>query len=176
MRRRVLSSIRFRATVDAQEDKSDELINTYRLTRPGATPHDILVAVTTDLMRVASIRLAERKTRGGPAPVFMYLFTWESPALDGVLKSCHTLEMPFVFNNVEPPVSMLGDSVERLELAKKMSSAWIAFARKGVPNHDGIPLWPAYETDRRSTMLFNDECRVEEDPQGDERMAWDSIL
>ena len=32
--------------------------------------------------------------------VFTYLFTWESPFLDGILGSAHALEVPFVFGTV----------------------------------------------------------------------------
>lgn len=130
--------------LDVIPDQVEDLVATYRHTRPGATPHDLLIAITTDIMRNGSIRIAERKAAGGTAPVYMYLFTWESPAEHGILKSCHVLEVPFVFNNIEPPVGLIGDALERLTLAKSMSGAWTAFARHGDPNHDGIPHWPAY--------------------------------
>jgi para-nitrobenzyl esterase len=104
----------------------------------------------------------------------MYLFTWESPFRGGILKSCHTLEMPFVFNNVEPIV-LIGDSPDPFKLAAAFSGAWLAFARTGNPNHPGIPRWPTYDKVKRATMIFNTECRVENDPRGEERAAWDDI-
>ena len=175
MRQRIIDSLQARTSDKLPLDRVDDLIATYRSSRPGATPHDILVAVTSDRMRVASIRLAERKAAGGPAPVFMYLFTWESPAMRGSLKSCHTLEIPFVFNNVEP-VRILGDAPVRLTLAEKMSGAWIAFARNGDPNHEGLKNWPPYSAENRATMIFNDPCRVELDPGSNERKAWEGIV
>jgi len=33
--------------------------------------------------------------------------------------------------------------------------AWIAFARTGNPNCDGIPKWPSYDIENRSTMLID---------------------
>jgi para-nitrobenzyl esterase len=57
-----------------------------------------------------------------------------------------------------------------------MSGAWAAFARSGVPNHKGIPHWPAYTAAERATMIFNTECRVENDPRSEERKAWDKII
>jgi para-nitrobenzyl esterase len=162
--------------VEITPERLEDLIATYRRTRPGATPHDLLVAITSDVHRLGSVQIAERKTAGGPVPVYMYLFTWESPALNGILKSCHGLELSFVFNNVEPPLGIVGDMPERFTLAEKMSGAWAAFARSGAPNHQGIPHWPAYTTEARATMIFDMECRVENDPYGEERKAWDGIL
>jgi para-nitrobenzyl esterase len=161
---------------DITPDQVEDLIAIYSRTRPGATPHDMLIDITSDSHRNGSIRIAERKAAGGTAPVYMYLFTWESPAEHGMLKSCHVLEVPFVFNNVEPPVGLIGDAPERLTLAKRMSGAWAAFARSGVPNHKGIPHWPAYTAAERATMIFNTECRVENDPRSEERKAWDKII
>ena len=61
------------------QEKVDGLIKTYRHTRPNATPTEIIVAIATDRMRMGALNVAERKAAGGPAPVYMYLTTWESP-------------------------------------------------------------------------------------------------
>nr|MBP9755799.1 carboxylesterase family protein [Phenylobacterium sp.] len=45
----------------------------------------------------------------------------------------------------------------------QMSSAWLAFARSGDPNTEGLPAWAPYDTTTRATMLFNVESRVEND-------------
>jgi len=126
---------------------------------------------------VASIRLAERKAAGSSAPVYMYLFTWESLVARGRLMSAHSFEIPFVFNYMDDPsVIFLGDKPERFKLAENMSGAWVAFTRSGNPNHKGIPKWSTYTADKRATMLFNIECRVENDPFSEERKLWDGII
>jgi para-nitrobenzyl esterase len=56
-----------------------------------------------------------------------------------------------------------------------MSEAWIAFARHGAPDIASLPAWPAYEATQRSTMIFDTECAVEQDPAGEERMLWDGV-
>jgi para-nitrobenzyl esterase len=157
------------------EEKVDGLIATYRRTRPGATPTDLLVAIASDRMRLGAVRVAERKAAGGPAPVYMYQFRYDSPFMGGVLKCPHTMEIPFVFNNVEPVIGILGSSPDRIPLAEKVSGAWVAFARSGNPNHKGIPNWPTYDKKTRATMIFNTECKVEKDPFAEERQAWAEI-
>jgi para-nitrobenzyl esterase len=153
--------------------KIDEFIKIYRKTRPSATPYEIVVAITSDRMRIGAIRAAERKA-SIKAPVYMYLFTWKSP-FNPMLGSCHSLELPFVFNNVDPPIGLIGNSPQRFKVAENMSQAWIAFARNGNPTHKGIPNWPQYSLENRETMLIDVKCKVENDPRGAERKAWDNI-
>jgi len=150
-----------------------DILNTYRRTRPEATARQLFSAVMSDwLMRIPSIRLAERKLAGGSAPVYMYLFTHRSPSLQGNLGAAHGLDLPFVFNNMHVAPRFTGESDAIDGLAARMSQAWINFARSGAPNHGDLPRWPAYDTTSRPTMVFDLECRLENDPAGEERQAW----
>ncbi len=145
-------------------NQAPELVALYGKTRPSATPTDLLDSlVSTDAMWLDSIHIAERKFAGGPAPVFMYQFAYESDVLEGRLKAAHGMEVPFVFNNVED-APMTGTLRERLEVARVMSEAWVTFARTGDPNHPSLPKWTTYSPGDRSTMVFDTRCRLEPDP------------
>jgi para-nitrobenzyl esterase len=48
-----------------------------------------------------------------------------------------------------------------------MGGAWVTFARTGNPNHSGLPHWPQYDAESRSTMIFDSPCRIEGDPEGE---------
>ncbi|HLI79150.1 MAG TPA: carboxylesterase family protein, partial [Candidatus Binataceae bacterium] len=115
--------------------------------------------------------LAERQAAQHGASVYMYLFTWETPVLGGKLKSPHALEIPFVFDNVATD-RLSGDIQTKFALAEKMSQTWLAFARTGNPNNGAIPEWPGYSSEHRATMIFDNECRIENDPMSAERRAW----
>jgi para-nitrobenzyl esterase len=152
------------------------ILRTYRRGRRRSLPRERFAAMTTDwTMRIASIRLAERKIAGGPAPVYMYRFDWETPALDGRLRATHGLDIPFVFDNLANAPDMTGNLPASYPLAGQMSEAWVAFARTGNPNHTGLPAWPAYTPEERATMIFDDPCRVERDPARQERLAWEGV-
>ena len=155
-------------------DRLDAILDVYRRTRPNDTPWDLLIGISSERFRLASILLAERKAAGGPAPVFMYLFTWEGNFKGNLLKASHAMEIPFVFDH--PDIApMTGDSPDRYEFAAMMSEAWIAFARNGDPNHPGLPEWPVYDPEQRATMLFEVPSLVENDPRRDERLAWEGV-
>jgi para-nitrobenzyl esterase len=172
-RRRRLEEPELRERLDPLlGDRLDAVLGVYRENRPDDSPWDLLVGVTSEPTRLASIELAERKLAGGPAPVFMYLFTWESDYLGGLFRAAHAMEVPFVFDH--PDVApMTGSRPDRYELASAMSLAWTAFARTGDPNHEGLPAWPPYDTDARPTMIFDAPCRTENDPRRQERLAWE---
>ena len=98
-------------------------------------------------------------------------FTWRTPVRDGKMRSFHTLEIPFVFENGDLAKSMTGSGEDRYALSDKISGAWVAFARTGNPNHRGLPNWPAFNHTQRATMILNDDCRVVNDPNGEERLT-----
>jgi para-nitrobenzyl esterase len=154
---------------------SGTLLEVYGRTRPGSSPADRLTALMTDRFRVGSIRLAERKLAGGRAPVFMYRFDFTTPVLDGRLGAPHALDIAFCFDNLDKS-RLHGGRPEAPALAGRVSEAWLAFARTGDPNHTDLPGWPAYDTARRATMLFDVECRVADDPDAEERLAWQGRL
>ena len=60
-------------------------------------------------------------------------------------------------------------------LADRVSKTWATFARNGNPANDAIPTWPAYTAERRATMLFDDACRVVDDPDGEVRPLWSKV-
>jgi len=159
----------------SDDAKLDGLIETFKKDQPGATPSDIYFAITTDrMMRMNAIAQAERKAAQG-TPAYMYLFAWQTPVLGGKLKSPHAIELAFVFDNIDKAPGMLGTGSDLQPLADKVSSAWTAYARTGNPNCKGLPPWPAYDAKTRATMVFNDECKVVNDPDKDERIAMSQL-
>jgi para-nitrobenzyl esterase len=168
------------ATVARRIDRTgaagSELVAAYRRARPEATPGALWTAIMTDLVfRIPAIRLLEAQASVRPEHTFGYWFTWATPAFDGRLGSCHALEIPFVFHTMDQAgadVLLGSDPPESLSLT--MQDAWIAFARSGAPDHDGLEHWPAYDTSRRATMELGDHVGVVDDPRGEERELWEA--
>ena len=135
-----------------------------------ARPRDVWVAVETDrTFRIPAVRLASAQSRHTP-DTWMYLFTWESPALDGVLGSTHALEIPFVWNALSAGAdAFTGSGPEAQALADEMHAAWIAFATTGDPG------WDRYDADRRATRVFGPGAGTVDDPMGATRELWDPV-
>lgn len=139
-------------------DRTDEFVAAMGKAYPGYQPKDL---VDIDVVcRPGAVEQARLKAAQQGAPVYMYLFGWESPVMDGMLRSTHCMEIPFVFDNTARHASMTGGGTEAQALADKMSSAWLNFARTGNPNVESLPAWEAYTPQSGATMYFDNECRV----------------
>ena len=161
-------------------DHAEEVIQVYRRSNPNATPSELLFLIWTDHpTTIFSNNIAERRSALGKAPTYRYRFDWETPALGGRLKSPHTLELPFVFDNVQVAPGLTGGaSPEAVALAARVSEAWISFAASGDPNTKKSELseWSPYDATRRATMLFNNLSKVVDDPGAQERMVMERIV
>ena len=153
-------------------DQVDAILAYYRKRDPGAGPADRLItALTGSNFGVRTIMQAEAKALRKKAPVWTYRLDWETPAYGGKLKAPHSLDVPFVFDTLH----VIGAQHQKpgaQALADRISKTWATFARTGSPANDLIPAWPAYDTTTRATMVFNDECRVVNDPNAEVRPLW----
>jgi para-nitrobenzyl esterase len=50
----------------------------------------------------------------------------------------------------------------------RMATAWANFARTGNPSQHGLT-WTPFDPDRCPTMVFDDVCRVVDDPEAEAR-------
>ncbi len=156
--------------------ETDALLAAYRAAMPQASPADRLIAASSGSnFWIRTVLLAERYTARRRAPVYMYSLDWQSPAHAGRVKAHHAMDLPFVFDNTE-----IADTTARApgarELAARISTTWIAFARNGKPDNPAIPTWPAYTATDRATMILDTDCRVVHDPDRDARLLWNRVV
>ncbi len=157
-------------------DKAARVIDVYRKANPGATASDIYFLIASDYRYSAPVmKIAERRAALGQGSVYLYYFRWETPINGGRLKSPHTIEIPFAFDNIKKS-PLTADSPDAPALADKVSDAWIAFARKGDPNTPKLPNWPSFNPKDRPTMVFNNQSVVVNDPIREERLAMFSAM
>ena len=149
-------------------DDAERIIASYRKRYPRATAYELATNISGDAGAMSSIRLAERRAALGKAPTYLYVWAWETPVMG--LRAPHTMEIPFVFNHIDVSESMVGSITAPMrKLETDSAGAWAALARSGNPNHQGLPNWPAYTSQRREVMIFDTPCRVENDPTGEVR-------
>jgi para-nitrobenzyl esterase len=85
------------------------------------------------------------------------------------------MDIPFVFDNLPQARGLIGSVEPAQPLADAMSDAWVSFARDGSPSGRGLPDWAPFDSDARSTMIFDRECRVEQDPDAHLRAIWETL-
>jgi len=113
-------------------------------------------------------RMVRLKYEQHAAPVYQYWFTWQSPQLDGQCGAWHTAELAFCFDNTKLCAQGTGNTPAAQTLARKMGTAWANFARTGNPSQPGLA-WTPSDPQRCQTMVFDNECRMVDDPNGDVR-------
>lgn len=164
-----------------------KIIDTYRKSRPNASPADIYVAINSiTMMGLGSVDIAEKKATQIGAPVYLYNFGYKSenkvPGTDYPMGTPHAMDISFKFNNEVPPkegaqprMSFAGSRPERFAASHHFAELWTTFARTGKPAASGVPEWPAYNLKTRATMRIDSTCEVINDRFKDELEMWRSI-
>ncbi len=155
--------------------RTDEMIAIYRTLRPGATPSDLFIAITTAAtMGNETVTLADRKS-AQRAPVYRYRWDYNSnlpiAGTGQTLGSGHATDIGPTFFNWDEK-GLHGDGPGVKPAAANLSAVWASFARSGKPSVPGGPAWPHYDTATRPVMLIDVDCRVADDPDGAARVAW----
>ena len=169
------TDLRLRISNLVGEENLEPVLETYRDQNPGAGFSEIYFLIYSDIRYVMpSITIAERRSMLG-SPTYLYYLTWETREKRRGAMSPHTLDIPFVFDNVrEHPFTAGQDSA--IVLADKISDSIIQFARKGDPNVGKLPKWETFEKQMRSTMVLRDESDLVGDPIGPQRKIMQPIL
>ena len=130
-------------------DNTDAIVKAFQRAYPNKKRVDALYVDTW--LRPGALRAMNAKAEQNGAPVYAYVFTWETPIMGGYAMAYHGSELPFIFNNIALSEKATGGGEKAQALADKMSQAWIDFARTGNPG------WKAYTREEGATMLFDDE-------------------
>ncbi len=119
-------------------------------------------------MRNNVVKMGRLKHELKAAPAYAYYFTWQTPIFDGLPGAWHTADLQFCFDNTRRCEQGTGNTPEAQALAKKMAASWAAFAATGNPSIPGLT-WAATDTETNRTMIWDNESRMVDDPDGDAR-------
>jgi para-nitrobenzyl esterase len=139
--------------------------STYERIRPNEVPWQLISSIHTDTaFRQRAQRISEQRVAANNK-TWMYWFTWPTPVLDGIVGSCHGLDIPFAFDNLSLPRTgdLTGDGPERTQIAKRFADEIMNFAKESVVS------WPAFDIESRQTLEINAEMTVLTDPEGEIR-------
>ena len=128
-------------------------------------------------MRLYASLQAKRGNRA-----YWYFFTHEPPYAPNArnLKAAHTVELPYIFNNLRAPrvypdtssPELASASASERARAERVSSYWVNFARTGDPNGKGLPRWPAFSDASAVPMIIGD---IKEVPDPERLAMYDKL-
>jgi para-nitrobenzyl esterase len=151
-----------------QAQRAIELVRRYRPDAPA--PEVFFTVATNRAYGLDSTLMAQARAQQSGAQTWLYRLMWRSPAQGGRRISPHSLDLPFVFDNVSAGAALTGPATaDTAAMARQMSQTWLAFARTGNPNNAAIPQWKPYDLQDRTMMLFDLPPKGERDPFREER-------
>lgn len=115
--------------------------------------------------RMATLKFLEQRVQEAKAPIYNYLFDFESPVMGGRLPA-HSGELHFMFHNAFYAEGAVKEGVTE-KLQNEMAGAWAQFARTGDSNGEGLPVWPAYTSEKKSCLCYGDTTIVKENHDGE---------
>ncbi|MDR0973103.1 MAG: carboxylesterase family protein [Prevotellaceae bacterium] len=140
----------------------------YAKAFPTEKPVKLVNMIVSPRTRV--IQAIDDKYQQG-APVYLAWFDWEPPLFDARMRAFHCIDICFWLHNTDLMLTHTGGGKRPRALSDKMSDALLSFMRTGDPNCASIPEWPAYTPEQGATMIWNDECKVQNDPDREARKA-----
>jgi para-nitrobenzyl esterase len=153
----------------------EHIIAEYRRTYPDYSPSDIFFAATAAARSWKSMVVQTNARAAQPgASLWVYYLHWPSPVDGGKWRAPHTLDIPFVFDNLAQDRLTAPAAGDIQPLADLMSDALLAFARTGNPNTSRLPTWPLHDLRDRPSMIFDKTTRIENDPRGAERRLFEN--
>jgi para-nitrobenzyl esterase len=153
--------------------KFEEVFARYKAVYPEMSEDQLRIrALTAEEYWMPSVRVADAQVKGG-GTAWMYRldFAPGSGRLKG--EAYHSEDLGLVWDK---PNEKLSNAAAEDALAKQMHAAWVAFIKGETPGAEGLPVWPAYSSAARETMVFDSVSRVETKPQEAELRLWDGVL
>ncbi|WP_321470217.1 carboxylesterase family protein [uncultured Paludibaculum sp.] len=153
-------------------DKAKDVVESYAKAFPGKKPVEIWSLVSSN--RQSVVALADVKSKQ-PAPVYVDWFTWQPPLFDNRARAFHCVDICFWLYNTDVMLTHTGGGPRPKALSTKMAGALLQFMKTGDPNGGGLPPWPKYTAAKGETMVLDDTCKVENDPDREARKALPSL-
>jgi para-nitrobenzyl esterase len=144
----------------------------FKASRPQAKPSEVFFKIVSarGYVRDQTIMAEQRVKSGGKGKTFVYRLMWRQPVEGGRRISQHSLDLPFMFDNVATVPHITGPDTEQTRaMVDNMANSWLAFAKKGDPNNSRVPTWKPYDLEQRNTMLFDVPSTSVNDPHKAER-------
>ena len=93
-----LAGLKARMRTLLGERAGDAAVALYTGLKPLTAPSELYFEMLSDRTRRQSILIAEMKAAQNEAKAWLYELMWDTPVMDGLLRSPHSLDIPMVFD------------------------------------------------------------------------------
>ena len=152
-------------------EKSSLIVSAYRKQFPTASPVEIWALILSN--RKNAVATADAKSKNGKAPVYVSWFGWQPPLFDGRIRAFHCIDICFWFYNTDLMFTHTGGGKRPRALSTKMANSFIQFVKTGNPNGGGLPEWLPYSAEKGETMILDDLCLLQNNPDSEARKSMD---
>lgn len=152
-------------------EKSSLIVSAYKKQFPTASPVEIWALILSN--RKNAVATADAKSKNGKAPVYLSWFGWQPPLFDGRMRAFHCIDICFWFYNTDLMFTHTGGGKRPRALSSKMANSFIQFVKTGNPNGGGLPEWLPYSAEKGETMILDDLCLLQNNPDGEARKSLD---
>jgi len=122
-----------------------------------------------------SVKVAERHSRFATVHFYRFDIAPRLLRLTGH-DATHGLELFALFDRMDGlfgrGLGMLGGRAAFKRAGARMQAEWLSFAREGSVSER----WPRYTQRKRRTLIIDRADRIEHDPRGDRRLAWQQFV
>jgi para-nitrobenzyl esterase len=154
------SELEVKDVLSSSNESSDELRKLYP---NAAKPSDLAASFYTDKVFSEPVRMLARLHAATGAPTFRYRFAYVPEARRGNPDAGHGRELQFIFGVEGVPGAGIFSRRDR-EVANRMRSYWINFAKSGDPNGTDLPRWDAAADRDHLLLIANDHIASGDDP------------
>lgn len=152
------------------------MLDAYTRRYPQASEAAVFSKIVGDhTFKLQSLAGAEFLVDGGLDDVYAYEFAYETARSRPYVGVPHTIELPFVFGNLDVAHRLIENPAEAAAISRAMMECWIAFASTGKPACGELEDWPRFDRAARRTMVFDRNSRVVSDPDAFERRMFAGI-
>ena len=144
-------------------DAAETARGVYEALRPGETHGQLISAVNSDVSFRQHVRVLANRRADNDNPTWVYWFTWSSTALGGALGSCHALDIPFAFDNLDAPKvrGLIGHDADTGNLAAEFADSIVHFAVHGHAS------WGQYDRTTGATLRMDLQSELLSHPEND---------